>query len=370
MKKVIARAPGRVNIIGEHTDYTGGYVFPMAIELGVTATVAKREDDKLIFSSGQMPDVVQINLDQLSPANVKGWAAYPAGSIWSISKNHPLSHGLDVSIDADLPLGAGMSSSAAVECSVILAATKLLGIDESRRELARWAKRAENEFVGVPTGSMDQVASMMAQANHALFFDTRDDKIEPIPIDLAANLARFVVIDTRSKHALIDGGYASRRQDCETASSMLGVSYLRDISDLNVALAELTKQHAAEQVMKRVRHVVSENARVLAAVVALRENNLLELGNLMNLSHQSLRDDFEVSCPELDLAVTAAMQAGALGARMMGGGFGGSAIALIHNDKLDNLSNLLQTKFADARFKEPNIYSVTASEGAKIVSVE
>lgn len=368
MKTVVARAPGRVNVIGEHTDYTGGFVFPMAIDLGVTAQISKRADQVVSMRSMQMPDVVEIQLHDLNPGSVNGWAAYVAGAVWVVQQSLELPFGLDISIDADLPLGAGMSSSAAVECSVILALVALLGKQVPKRELARWAKRAENEFVGVPTGSMDQVASLMSKADHLMLFDTRDDVIDLIPIDLTANDATFVVIDTRSKHELIDGSYAQRRDDCEEAARLLEVQYLRDITDLDAAIKKLISVGASHRVIQRLRHVVTENKRVLDAVAALKSSNLELLGQLINQSHASLRDDFEVSCPELNLAVTIAIESGAFGSRMMGGGFGGSTLTLISNHLVEILKEKVVVGFEQAGYLSPKVYLVTASEGAKIVS--
>jgi galactokinase len=367
MKSVIARAPGRVNIIGEHTDYTGGYVFPMAIELGVTAHVSTRDDRKLLISSNLINDSIELDLDELAPNKVHNWSDYVAGSVWSVARFHKIPFGLDIRLTADLPLGAGMSSSAAVECSVILALTQLLEINPGKRELARWAKDAENIYVGVPTGSMDQVASLFGKKGHALFFDTRDDVIEQVPIDLTSQNSVFAVIDTRTKHALVDGGYAARRADCEVGSKILGVEFLRDINDLNSAIDTLKNLDADERIIKRVRHVVSENQRVLDAVAALKNNDLTQLGILMNASHESLKSDFEVSCEELNLAVAVAITCGAYGARMMGGGFGGSAIALIPKDKVSELTQRVTQAFDSSKFNAPKVYQVTASEGAHIV---
>lgn len=368
MNTVIARAPGRVNVIGEHTDYTGGFVFPMAIELGVTAQLSKRADQIVSMRSKQLPGDFEFNLSELTPGLVTGWAAYVAGAVWAVKQNLEIPFGIDISIDADLPLGAGMSSSAAVECSVILALVTLLEKDVPMRELARWAKRAENEFVGVPTGSMDQVASLMSKADHLMLFDTRDDVIDLIPIDLTSADATFVVIDTRSKHELTDGSYAQRRDDCEEAAKILQVKYLRDITDLDNAIDSLISAGANNRIIQRLRHVVTENQRVLQAVAALKASNLQQLGDLINQSHASLRDDFEVSCPELNLAVSIAIESGAFGARMMGGGFGGSTITLISNHLVEALKENAVVGFKQAGYLSPKVYLVTASEGAKIVS--
>lgn len=367
MITVTAWAPGRVNIIGEHTDYTGGFVFPMAIGFGVTATVTKRADQIISMKSNQMPNTVEIPLQELKPGAVSGWAAYVAGSVWSVNRSFPISIGLDIELKSDLPLGAGMSSSAAVECSVILAVVELFDLSIPKRELARWAKDAENLFVGVPTGSMDQVASFFGKLNHALFFDTRDDLIEEVPINLASKNSVFAIIDTQTKHALIDGGYAARRADCEIASTELNVEYLRDVTDLDAAIKLLESKLINSRVIKRLKHVVSENGRVLEAVNALKNNDLIQLGALMDSSHASLRDDFEVSCPELNTAVEVAKNVGAYGARMMGGGFGGSAIALIEEQRIPALMDNVKKAFSDLGYPTPRVYQVTASEGAHVV---
>ncbi len=369
MISVTTRAPGRVNIIGEHTDYTGGFVFPMAIELGVTAKVTKRNDQVISMKSSQMSEIVEVNLSELHPESVNGWASYIAGSVWSVNRHFPITTGLDIVLESDLPLGAGMSSSAAVECSVTLALATMFNIQIPKRQLAQWAKDAENLFVGVPTGSMDQVASFFGKAGHALFFDTRDDVILEIPIDLADQGMVFAVIDTTVKHALIDGGYAARRTDCEMASELLEVNFLRDITDLDAAISKLLAKGTPQRVIKRLRHVVTENDRVLKAVDALNANDLALLGNLMSASHVSLRDDFEVSCPELNLAVEVAISEGALGARMMGGGFGGSAIALISSRNVSNLVDAVTNAFSKSGYTSPMVYLVSASEGAHVVDV-
>lgn len=363
----VGRAPGRVNIIGEHTDYNGGLVLPMAIHLGVTATVDPRADRLLVMRSAQVPDeVVALDLGGLAPGCCSGWAAYVAGAVWSVGLEHPL-RGLDITIDGDVPLGAGLSSSAAVECAVVVAVAAALGVDAPRRELARWAQRAENEFVGVPTGSMDQVASMMGAAGSALLYDVRADTVEPVPADVAAHGAEFLVIDTRASHALVDGGYADRRATCERAAELLGVHELREVIDLDAALATLASSADGDRLTRRTRHVVTETARVLDAVVALREGDLPRLGMLMLASHASLRDDFEVSCPELDTAVDAAMAAGAIGARMTGGGFGGSAIVLLPRAARAAVIDGVTAAFAARGFTAPAPIPVTAAAGASVI---
>ena len=329
-QSVVARAPGRVNLIGEHTDYNGGFVLPIAIDLGVTCTASVRADARLILRSAQVPDeVVELDALSLAPGACTGWSAYVAGAVWAVGQATGRRPGLDIVIDGDVPLGAGLSSSAAVECAVITAVTQTLGIPVQARDFARWAQRAENEFVGVPSGAMDQVASMMGRAGHAVFFDVGSDAIDWVPLDVEAAGMVFVVVDTQASHALVDGGYAARRATCEDAARRLGIESLREVSDLDGALTRLQREPDGDVLVRRTRHVVTENARVLAALDALRDSDLRAFGALMDASHASLRDDYEVSCAELDIAVAAARASGAVGARMTGGGFGGSALALV-----------------------------------------
>jgi galactokinase len=357
-----------VNIIGEHTDYNDGLVLPMAIDLGATATVTATAQSGLHLSSAQFPgEQVSVAWEDLAPGVVDGWAAYPAGAVWAIRQvAEPDVVGLRVQLDSDVPLGAGLSSSAAIECSVGAAVAALWGLDLPRRELARLAQRAENEFVGVPTGSMDQVASAMGQEGHALLYDVRKDVVELVPVAMDAAGLTFIVIDTGSRHALVDGGYADRRSSCERGAALLGVPSLRDIEDLDKALSAV-----AEPTLKaRVRHVVTENTRVAAAVQAMRGGDFGRLGLLMNESHASLRDDFDVSCDELDAAVEAALSAGALGARMTGGGFGGSAIALVRQAEVGVVAVAVREVFAARSWSAPRIRSVHPAAGARVLSHE
>ncbi len=363
---VTAWAPGRVNIIGEHVDYNGGPVLPMAISMGCTArvTVTRGGSPELVIMSAQRPgEVARVAVAELAPARVQGWPAYVAGAVWAMSGGDA-NAGLSIEIDSDVPAGAGLSSSAAVECAVATAVNELLGLRCDRREIARRAQRAENEFVGVPTGSMDQVASMLARAGQALLFDVAADTVEYVPLDVAG--AQFLVIDTKAHHALIDGGYADRRATCELAARVLGVTTLSQIapSDLAAACAQLAREPDGERLVRRTRHVVTEIDRVHQAVRALGTGDLAELGQLMVASHVSLRDDYEVSCPELDLAVEAARQAGAWGARMTGGGFGGSALALVPAAALPDVCAAVTAAYAKAGFGQPGLIQVQPGPGA------
>jgi galactokinase len=324
----IWHAPGRANLIGEHTDYNLGFVLPFALNRGTLAAAAPRNDGLLELVSRQASQTsVVVPLDGLAPGSVDGWAAYPAGVAWALAEGgYPVS-GAWVAIDSDLPQGAGLSSSASLECAVALALTQLSGIDVPRQKLAAIARRAENDFVGVPSGIMDQSAALLCQADHALLLDCRSGEADAVPLDPGASGLALLIIDTRARHRLTDSGYGARHIESEEAARALGAASLRDISDVS-ELDGLTDP----VLYRRARHVVTENRRVLAAATLLRRGKVAEVGRLLNESHASLRDDFEISWPEADVAVEAALGAGALGARMMGGGFGGSVIALTPAD--------------------------------------
>jgi galactokinase len=352
-------APGRVNLIGEHTDYTGGYALPLAVPRQVRVTATVRTDGALVASSAQLAQE-PVSLTALSPGAVHGWAAYPAGVLWAMRSSGYDVGGLELAVDGDLPLGAGLSSSAALACAVAFAASDLYGLDLARTELARLARLAENEFVGVPTGVMDQLAVLFGEVGHALLLDTRAMSVEPVPLDLAAYGLALLVIDTGAPHTLVTSGYADRLRECQQATAILGVPALRDVRDLDAALATLPGA-----LRPRVRHVVTENARVLSVVDQLRSGaDPRRIGPALTASHASLRDDYEVSAPQLDTAVEAALAAGAYGARMTGGGFGGSAIALVDAGRVDAVSNAVTSAFAGAGHAEPAIFPVTAAAGA------
>ncbi|HEX9540867.1 MAG TPA: galactokinase [Streptosporangiaceae bacterium] len=322
-------APGRANLIGEHTDYNEGFVLPFALDRGTLTAAALTGGSVLDIRSMQVADGgVTVPLDGLEPGQVTGWAAYPAGVAWALREvGYPVG-GARLAIDSDLPQGAGLSSSAALECGVALALTQLHGIDVPRPELAALAQRAENGFVGMPSGIMDQSASLLCRASHALLLDCRSGETAAVPLDPAAAGLALLIIDTRARHALTDSGYAARRRECEAAARALGVRSLRDIDDAQDAVSRL-----ADPVLgRRARHVITENHRVLQAVDLMRGGQFGRIGPLLSASHTSLADDFEISWPEADAAVEAAVGAGAPGARMMGGGFGGSVIALVPED--------------------------------------
>ena len=321
-------APGRVNLMGG-PDYTETFVLPVTLGTGVCAAASRRGDGRLSLVSRQASgEPVVLFVDTLEPGSVDGWAAYPAGVAWALREAGYLRGGADVAVDADLPAGAGLSSSAALECAVALALTELYEVPVPRRELAALARRAENVFAGVPTGIMDQIAALLGRAGHALLLDCRAGTAEPVPFDPAAAGLTLLIIDTGVRHALGDGRYAERRQACEQGAAALGVRSLRDVSSVEEAMSGLHDP----VLRRRARHVITENERVLQAVDLMRRGDLGGVGQLLSASHASLANDFEISWPEADATVDAAVGAGALGARMMGGGFGGSVIALVDQD--------------------------------------
>jgi galactokinase len=354
-------APGRVNLIGEHTDYNEGFVLPFALSQGVRAAASRRDDGLLELRSRQAPDApATVALRELAPGSVTGWAAYPAGTAWALAEAGLPVSGTSIAIDADLERGAALSSSAALECATALALTELLGLSVPRPELAAIARRAENEFAGIPTGIMDQSAALLCRAGHALLLDCRTGEGSDVPFDLPAIGLALLVIDTRARHALADGRYAARRRECEEAARVLGVPALRDVTDDPAAVDGI----ADPVLRRRAQHVVTEDGRVLAAVGLLRAGDVPGCGPLLSASHRSLRDDFEVSWPQADVAVDAAVAAGALGARMTGGGFGGSVIALAEARACPDVRAGVCAAFAGRGWPAPGFLEALPSAGA------
>ena len=359
---LIAQAPGRVNLIGEHIDYSEGYVLPFAIDSVTTVAIGKRSDNQVrVTSAQQSSNVITTELSRIAEKSGEGWVRYVLGVIWALE----IKEGIDIYIDGKVPLGAGLSSSAALECSVAIALNHLFQLRKDSKELAHITQRAENEYVGVPCGIMDQSVSLMAKEGYALLLDCRDLSTRNIPVDFTGAGLRLLIVDTRAHHALIDGGYAERRASCETVAQKLGVKSMRDL-DLTVLNESKSAISAIE--FQRARHAVTEIARVLSAVSALEDRNFTVLGELLTQSHQSLRDDYNVSCPELDLVVDTALSHGALGARMVGGGFGGSAIALIRDEDAGRVSQAIEQAFAEQGFVAPRFFSSLPSDGAKVIS--
>ncbi|MET8247073.1 galactokinase [Streptomyces sp. NPDC005202] len=361
-------APGRVNLIGEHTDYNEGFVMPFALPHVTVAAVSRRTDGVLRLHSADVAgDAVELRVDELTPESDQGWTAYPAGVVWALREAGHTVTGADVHLASTVPAGAGLSSSAALEVVVALAMNELFGLGLRRWQLARLCQRAENVYVGAPTGIMDQTASACCEAGHALLLDTRDLSQRQIPFDLAAEGMRLLVVDTRVKHAHSDGEYGKRRADCEKGAALLGVDALRDIAyeELDAALERLGDE---EEVRRLVRHVVTEDERVERVVSLLEAGDTRAIGPVLTEGHISLRDDFRISCPELDLVVDTAIASGALGARMTGGGFGGSAIVLAEEDDVQTITKAVEEAFAAAGFTAPRVFEAVPSAGARRLS--
>jgi galactokinase len=363
-------APGRANLMGEHTDYNGGFVLPFALAQGVTATAAARDDGLLALGSAQLPgEPVTVALASLAPGSVTGWAAYPAGVAWALREAGYPVRGATVSVDSDLPVGAGVSSSAALECSVALALCSLSGAGVPRRELAGIARRAENDFVGAPTGIIDQSAALLCTAGHALLLDCGSLEAGQVPFRPARAGVAALVIDTRVPHALVSGEYAARRAECEEAARLLGVPFLGAVTDPQAA-----GQLADPVLRRRARHVITDSGRAqaMAAVLAAAddggpaEGGLYEvIGQSLAAGHASLRDDFEVSWPAADVTVDVAVAAGAYGAKMIGGGFGGSVLALVPVNRLAAVRIAVTGAFAAQGWTAPEFFAAEPSAAAR-----
>ncbi|WP_328413612.1 galactokinase [Streptomyces violaceus] len=359
-------APGRVNLIGEHTDYNDGFVMPFALPHTAVAAVSRREDGVLRLHSADVEGgFAELRLDDLSPESDKNWTAYPAGVVWALREAGHAVTGADIHLSSTVPSGAGLSSSAALEVVVALALNDLFSLGLRGWQLARLCQRAENVYVGAPVGIMDQTASACCEAGHALFLDTRDLSQKQIPFDLAAEGMRLLVVDTQVKHSHSEGEYGKRRAGCEKGAALLGVNALRDVpyDDLDAALSRLGDE---EEVRRLVRHIVTENERV-ERVVSLLESgdDTRAIGPILVEGHASLRDDFRISCPELDLVVDTALASGAVGARMTGGGFGGSAIVLAEEPDVDAITKAVTEAFATAGFTTPRVFEAVPSAGAR-----
>ena len=365
-------APGRVNIIGEHVDYNGGPCLPIALSHRAYVALSPRQDRTIRLISPQTREAIDVlDLDVIGPKGTPGevtshWTAYLAGVAWALEQAGygPLP-GFDAALWSCVPLGGGLSSSAALECATAVALDEVcaLGLagtieapnDEGRKVLVDAARAAENQVAGANTGGLDQTASLRCREGHALALDCRDMSTRQVPFDLSAVGLELLVIDTRAKHSLADGQYGSRRADCEESARILGVGQLVDVEDLDEATAAL----GSERLAARTRHVVSEIARTRAFIELLDEGplegvRLAVAGALLNDSHDSLRDDYEVSCEELDVAVEAARGAGAHGARMTGGGFGGSAIALVDAHRVEGVARAVAAAYAERGWEPPH----------------
>jgi galactokinase len=358
-------APGRVNLIGEHTDYNEGFVLPFAINRRTVAALALRDDRIARVGSSFTDELVEVPLDELGPGVLSGWSAYPLGVAWALGEFGADLHalpGFDILLDSNVPVGAGLSSSAAIESAVGVALNDVWQLGLDKRTLAQVGRRAENVVVGAPTGIMDQSASLLGERDAAVFLDCRSLESAVVPLGLEDAGLEIVIINTGVSHDHATGGYADRRASCEAGAAALGVAALRDvgIDDL-----ERAREILDDVTFRRVRHIVTEDQRVLDTVRTLREQGPEAIGELLDASHRSMRDDFEISVPELDLAVETAQANGAIGARMTGGGFGGSALALVPSHAVSRLLVALDGAFAEHGFGQPELFTVTPSEGAK-----
>jgi galactokinase len=359
---LVAAAPGRVNLIGEHIDYSEGFVLPFAIKDRTLVAARKRDDSIVRIASAQRRNkIITVDINEVKPGLRGEWERYALGVLWSMG----VKSGVDLLIDGHVPLGAGLSSSAALECSVATAMNHLFDMGFSLEELARLTQKAENQYVGVPCGIMDQSVSLMATNGFALLLDCRDLSTRNIPFDVASHGLELLIIDTQAHHALTDGGYAERRASCESVAAKLGVKSMRELTKDQL---DSSRDKLSESEYIRARHAVTEMKRVLDCVEALASEDFAQVGQLLNQSHNSLRDDYTVSCPELDTAVEASLAAGALGARMVGGGFGGSAIALIQASKTSQTISAVEKAFADKKFKAPRFFTSLPSQGAELLS--
>ncbi|MGL6233749.1 MAG: galactokinase [Segniliparus sp.] len=355
-------APGRVNIIGEHTDYNNGFALPIALRLGVTCAVSLRGDDVVsVASLGHEPDRASASIGALADReNAPGWTRYPFGVVHEFAKRGYPVEGADLLLEGDVPVGAGLSSSAAVTCAVAVALRDLFAPDVPDEELIDIARAAENDYVGAPTGTLDQTASVLCAQGHALLVDFGAGAHVHVPFDLVEFGLALMVVDTKTAHRHVDGEYALRRQQCARAAHDLGVASLRDVADAQ-------RLDALDPLLRRrARHVLGENERVLTVAHILRTGrDTRVIGPILTAGHASLRDDFEVSSAQLDAAVEAACEAGAHGARMVGGGFGGSVIALVDEGSVGAVADAVESRFRAEGFGLPQAFTTLASAGAR-----
>ena len=366
-------APGRVNLIGEHTDYNGGHVFPCALTMGTWAVVRNREDRKLGFFSLNFEKlgIIETSLDELIPSKNAGWTNYPKGVMWAFEKRgYELTHGMDILIYGNIPNGSGLSSSASLEVLTGLMLKDTFGFEDlSMIDLALIGQYSENNFNGCNCGIMDQFASAMGKKDHAIFLDTNTLKYEYAPVVLEN--AKIVIINSKVKHSLVDSAYNDRRNECETALKELQeVVAVQTLGDLTEEAFEKHKDAIKSEIrQKRARHAVYENQRTICAVEALKENRIEEFGKLMNESHRSLRDDYEVSCKEIDILVDLAWETeGVIGSRITGGGFGGCTVSIVKNDAVDGFIKNIGEQYLAKVGHEAEFYVVDIGDGARVLN--
>ncbi|MGL5259392.1 MAG: galactokinase [Lachnospiraceae bacterium] len=365
-------APGRVNLIGEHTDYNGGHVFPCALTLGTYAVARKREDLQLRFFSLNYKElgVIESSLEELKPCENAGWTNYPKGVMWTLEgKGYKIPAGIDILIYGDIPNGSGLSSSASLEVLTGLMLKDMFGFDElSMIDLALIGQYAENNFNGMNCGIMDQFASAMGKKDMAIFLDTATLEYEYAPVKLDG--AKIVISNSKVKHSLVDSAYNDRRSECEKALLELKTKVeISGLGDLSEELFEENKEVIKDEVrVKRARHAVYENQRTIKAVEALKNNELELFGKLMNASHVSLRDDYEVSCEEIDVLVESAWKInGVLGSRITGGGFGGCTVSIVKDEAVDTFIETVGREYKEKTNYSADFYVVEVGEGAYVL---
>ena len=357
-------APGRINLIGEHTDYNLGFALPIALPQRALATFEPADDDAITVVSDRADAPVRVRIDTV-PGDVTGWAAYVAGVIWALREGgHPVPGGT-MSITSDVEMGSGLSSSAALECAALGAIASAAGLRIDAKERARLAQRAENEYVGAPTGLLDQLAALFGREATAVLIDFADLTVTPVVFDPAAAGVALLLIDSRERHSHAGGDYAARRASCERAAADLSASSLREVQDrAGVQLSAVLDRVRNPVDARRARHVLTENQRVIDCVAALRHSDYIEAGRIFTASHTSMRDDFGITTERIDLIADTAVREGALGARMTGGGFGGCVIALVPLDRADAVGAAVQRAAVDAGFEQPVVTRTRAAAGA------
>ena len=365
-------APGRVNLIGEHTDYTGGHVFPCALTLGTYGIARKREDNKLRFYSVNFErlGVIESSLEELKPYKAAEWTNYPKGVMWAFEeRGYKLPNGLDILLYGNIPNGSGLSSSASLEVLTGVILKDMFGFDVSMTDIALIGQFSENNFNGCNCGIMDQFASAMGKKDNAIFLDTNTLQYEYAPVVLED--AKIVIINSKVKHSLVDSAYNDRRNECETALKELQeVVAVQTLGDLTEEAFEKHKDAIKSEIrQKRARHAVYENQRTIRAVEALKENRIEEFGKLMNESHRSLRDDYEVSCKEIDILVDLAWETeGVIGSRITGGGFGGCTVSIVKNDAVDGFIKNIGEQYLAKVGHEAEFYVVDIGDGARVLN--
>lgn len=358
---LLVRAPGRVNIIGEHTDYNDGYVLPAAIDRAIYFAARPRLDGTVRLMSVDFNARTQFELDNLDDLDLPGWSKYPRGALWWLQEHGHYVPGFDAVISGDIPIGAGLSSSAAVEVGMIELGLALSGGQMAQVDKALAGVEVEHQFIGMPCGVMDQMASALGKAGHVLLIDCRTLGTDPIPVPGSASI---VIMDTAKQRGLVDSEYAARREQCESAAEKMGIAALRDANSTQL---EAAKAALGDTLYRRARHVISENSRVQVTVMALRAGGLKTVGQALRDSHASLRDDYEVSCAELDVMVEIAnAQPGCYGARMTGGGFGGCAVALVDNGAVDTFVAAVAPAYTEKTKLTPRLYVCQAAAGSSV----